>query len=205
SARNLGLELARGSLAAFLDSDDCWLPEKLELQARFMSEAGFRISQTEEIWIRHGKRVNPMRKHAKPGGWIFEKSLDLCLVSPSCVVMDMDLVREGYVFDADFSACEDYDLWLRISLKHPVGLVPRALTVRYGGRGDQLSGMITGQDLFRIYSLLKLEKTPDLDPGQRQSLERVLLKKAGVYIRGCLKRGRQEEAARIKNLLQGRI
>lgn len=205
AARNLGLSLARGKYAALLDSDDYWLPEKLEQQLRFMQEGGFRISQTQELWIRNGKRVNPMDKHQKPSGWIFEKSLELCLVSPSCVIMDMDLPARGYTFNEKLLACEDYDLWLRISLEYAFGLLPRALTVKTGGHSDQLSRKISGLDLFRIYSLLDLEKKAGLSADKRKLVKKVLLDKAMIYIKGCLKRARFEEALRIRELLQGSL
>ncbi len=205
SARNLGMKKASGQYIAFLDSDDYWLPEKLEHQLRFMLDGGFSISQTQEIWIRNGKRVNPMDKHEKPSGWIFEKSLELCLVSPSCVLMEKNLFHQGYLFNENLMACEDYDLWLRISLEYPVALLPGALTVKTGGHPDQLSGKIIGLDLFRIYSLLELEKNHRLSGDKKIMLQRVLLKKAGIYFRGCLKRGRQVEAMRVRELLEGRI
>lgn len=201
SARNLGISKASGKYTAFLDSDDYWLPTKLECQLGFMREGGFSISQTEEIWVRMGKRVNPMDKHQKPCGWIFEKSLELCLVSPSCVLMETDLIQRFY-FNESFIACEDYDLWLRISLEHPVALLPRALTIKTGGHPDQLSGKIIGLDLLRIYSLLDLKKNQQLSPDKKEILEKVLVKKAEIYFRGCLKRGRQEEASRVKKLLE---
>ena len=47
---------------------------------------GYEISQTEEIWIRNGRRVNQKAKYAKPEGWFFEQSLEMCLISPSCTM-----------------------------------------------------------------------------------------------------------------------
>ncbi len=205
AARNFGITMASGQYIALLDSDDYWLPKKLEFQIKFMREGGFRISQTNESWIRNGRRVNPRNKHQKPSGWIFEKSLELCLVSPSCVVMESELVHQGYIFNENLIACEDYDLWLRISLKYPIGLLPLELTVKTGGHADQLSRKIIGLDLFRIYSLLGLEKKNHMTPDKRSKLQEVLLRKAGIYFRGCIKRGRLEEASRIRDLLEGRL
>ena len=203
AARNFGISKASGQYLALLDSDDYWLPKKLEFQLKFMRKGGYKISQTGELWIRNGKRVNPGNKHQKPSGWIFEKSLELCLVSPSCVVMDMDLVHQGYVFNENLMACEDYDLWLRISLEYPVGLLPLDLTVRTGGHADQLSGKIIGLDLFRIYSLLGLDKNAGLSFDKKKMLRQVLLRKAGIYFKGCIKRGRVEEALRVRELIKG--
>ncbi|RQD60705.1 glycosyltransferase family 2 protein [Desulfonatronovibrio magnus] len=201
AARNTGLSISRGRYAAFLDSDDTWMPDKLGRHLNFMCESGFKISQTEEIWFRKGKRVNPMIKHHKPSGWIFERSLELCLVSPSCTIMNMDLVDQGFVFNEGLPACEDYDLWLRISLHYPFGLLPVPLTVRNGGRPDQLSSKIIGLDLYRIYSLLDIKKHGVLDYEADLALNSILKNKVRIYCQGCLKRGRVEEAMRVQELV----
>ena len=88
AARNNGIRKSRGELIALLDSDDAWDPQKVSCQVSFFEKTpDAMICQTEEIWIRNGKRVNPKIKHQKPSGMIFEPSLKLCLVSPSAVAL----------------------------------------------------------------------------------------------------------------------
>ncbi len=201
AARNLGLAASQGAYLALLDSDDEWLPEKLARQLAFMAEQELAISHTEEIWMRAGRRVNPGARHAKPSGNIFTACLKACVVSPSCILFTRELMERAGPFDPDLPACEDYDFWLRVSLLGPVGLLPEKLTIRHGGREDQLSRRIGNLDLYRVYALLKLLKNAVLTDTQREAAGTVLRGKSEVYLAGCRKRGRQDEAARIETLV----
>lgn len=200
AARNLGIAASGGRYVALLDSDDYWMPDKLEKQIRFMAESGFAICQTEEIWIRNGQRVNPRFKHAKPAGWFLERSLELCLISPSCVMFTRELWRELGPFDERLPACEDYSLWLRVGARHPVGLVPEALTVKTGGHADQLSRRIIGLDLYRIYAMIDLLRSMALGGEQRIMVEAALRERVRLYAQGCIKHGKDEEAVRVREL-----
>ncbi|MFW5997286.1 MAG: glycosyltransferase family 2 protein [Desulfovermiculus sp.] len=201
AARNAGILQAKGEYIALLDSDDVWEPSKLELQLSFTLQGGWNITQTEEIWIRNQHRVNPGRRHIKPSGWIFAPSLNMCLVSPSCVLIHRRCWDEVGLFDSRLLACEDYDLWLRCALRYPVGLVPRHLVTRYAGHADQLSGKIIGLDLYRIMSLSTLLSRSDLTAEQRHMTRMHLQSKGKRYIQGCLKRGKEEEAMRVQSMI----
>ena len=202
AARNAGIRHANGEYIALLDSDDLWDKKKLSVQMDFFIEnPDALICQTEEIWIRNGKRVNPKFKHKKPSGMIFEPSLHLCLVSPSAVMIKKILFDKKGLFDESLPACEDYDLWLRVSIDCPIYLTPEPYVIKKGGHDDQLSSA-PGLDKYRIMSLQKLLLCDTLSDVQRCLVIEVLKKKCIIYSNGCEKRGRIEEAAEIRQISQ---
>ncbi|MSQ47316.1 MAG: glycosyltransferase family 2 protein [Deltaproteobacteria bacterium] len=189
-ARNVGVARARGELIAFLDSDDLWQPDKLTHQvACFEQNPDVRICQTDEIWIRNGVRVNPHHKHRKTGEDIFARSLERCLVSPSAVMMRRALWEQVGGFDETLPACEDYDLWLRITARMPVHFIAMPLVVKRGGHADQLSRRFWGMDRFRVHALRKLLDSGVLSEEQRRLTVAVLREKCTILAHGAQKRG----------------
>ena len=195
AARNRGIQASRGDWIAFLDSDDEWLPEKLAHQnAALASTPTALLCHTDEVWIRNGTRVNPMKKHAKRGGDIFKDCLPLCCMSPSSVVVHRNVLEDVGCFDEALPACEDYDLWLRITSRYPVLFIDEPLVVKHGGHNDQLSRRYWGMDRFRIAALEKLLGSYSLNDTQRAEAARVCAEKIEIYRAGAKKRGRHDEA-----------
>lgn len=196
AARNAGIAQARAGLIAFLDSDDVWLPHKLQSQVSFFAANPAAMwQQTEEMWVRNGQRVNPKKRHQKRAGRIFQESLELCLISPSAVMLRREVLGEFGLFDEALPACEDYDLWLRILTKYPVCLDPNYGIVKHGGHADQLS-QNPGLDAYRIKALQKILHDFKLNANDEAALRRVLKQKCVIYAKGCQKRGRHDEATR---------
>jgi len=167
--------------------------------AFFDARPDARICQTQEIWIRNGRRVNPGRRHQKPAGDIFVPSLSLCLVSPSAVMLEKSLFEEMGGFDEALPACEDYDLWLRVSARWPVHLIDRPLVVKTGGHPDQLSAR-PGLDRYRIRAIDRILRTEPLSAERRRAARAVLTEKCRIYAAGCRKRGKIEDAAYYEGL-----
>ena len=134
---------------------------------------------------------------------IFKPSLELCLVSPSAVMMRKQLFDQKGTFNEAFPVCEDYDLWLRISHDTPVYLIDTRLTVKTGGHGDQLSAAHS-QDKYRIQSILNLIESNVLSSDQEQAALKVFKEKCRIFANGCIKRGRENEGAHYLKLAGGK-
>ena len=203
AARNTAIVQSDSKWIAFLDSDDYWHAEKLEKQikqTRLCPE--YQIHFTDEIWIRNGIRVNPKNKHRKREGWIFKPSLALCLMAPSTVMLQRELLERHGMFDDALPVCEDYDLWLRLTAYHPVVLLNEKMMTRHGGHSDQLSRKQWGIDRFRVQSLQKILSQENLRSGDRTAAIRMLRKKCEILIKGFRNRGNMKEIRVYQNIAQ---
>ena len=201
AARNLGAAHARGEYLAFLDSDDLFLPHKLELQAAALAhDPGAPLCHGNELWRRNGKELRQKKKHEKRGGRIFSHCLPMCRISPSASVIQRRCFEELGGFDEDIEIAEDYELWLRLTCRHRVSFVPRPVIIKRGGHPDQLSEKYGQIEKFRIEALRRVIARAPLDADQRAEARETLRTKCEIYALGCLKRGRPEEAARYRQL-----
>ena len=201
AARNLGINEAKGEFLSFLDSDDLWERNKLEKQIDFFDKnKEAKVCYTDEIWVRKGKRVNQMKKHAKYSGNIFEKSLPLCIISASSITIKKDVFARVGLFDESLIVCEDYDLWLRISNEYPVYFIPEKLIIKRGGHKDQLSKKYWGMDRFRIMVLEKLLSNGGLSLEQKNAALRELERKCEIFSKGCFKREKVEEGEKYASI-----
>lgn len=188
-ARNAGVQISKGEWICFLDSDDVWRKHKLSEQIRFHAEnPECVISQTEDTWIRNSVRVNKMNKNKTREGDIFKESLELCLISCSSVMIRRDIFEELNGFDEDLPTCEDYDLWLKITSKYPIGFVNKNLVTKFGGHNDQLSKKYEAMDRYRMQSLENLLQTKLLNNEQQQWAQNALETKRNIVLSGAQKR-----------------
>tara|TARA_B000000557_G_scaffold223248_1_gene192362 strand:+ start:180 stop:1016 length:837 start_codon:yes stop_codon:yes gene_type:complete len=199
-ARNQGIKMAKYDWLALLDSDDEWLPQKLERQIQLITDKSNSLfCHTNEIWIRNGIRVNQMKKHQKYGGYIFNKCLDICRISPSSSLFHKSVLDEVGNFDEKLKVCEDYDLWLRISAKYDILFLDEALIKKYGGHNDQLSKINGGIEQYRIIALENIMSSGMLKKRQFNKARDSLLKKYYIYEKGLKKREKIDELEKVKN------
>ena len=203
AARNNGIKHAKGDWIGLLDSDDEWTEKKLENQAdRLIKTPEYDFCHTNEIWIRNGVRVNQRKKHQKYGGYIFDKCLDICRISPSSTLFKKNILEHVGWFDTKLPVCEDYDLWLRITADYKILFVDEPLIIKYGGHTDQLSQSVEGIELFRIKSLENLLANTELSPQKRNLAITMIIKKLNIYLNGLIKRKKQTEAEQVEEKIK---
>jgi len=185
-ARNLGIKKAKYEWLAFLDSDDEWLESKLAEQIEFHQQnRDILMSYTDEIWIRDGVAMTIPKKFIKIAKDLFKENLSYCNIAPSSTMIHKKLLDKVGLFDENLEVCEDYDLWLRITLNHTVGLVNKKLIKKYAGHDNQLSFKHFAMDRFRVITLEKI--LPHANKKQKEIIKEELIKKYKLLLKGSVK------------------
>ena len=123
-SRNRALREAKGDWVAFLDSDDLWLPEKLEKQIAFMRDSGCNFSYTEYDTVNEdgeflGRRFSGPAHITRAGM--------RCYCWPGCLTVMYDRREVGLVQIADLKKHNDYAMWLKVIEKANCLLLPEVL------------------------------------------------------------------------------
>lgn len=155
-ARNTGIKAASGEYIAFLDSDDLFLPKKLEYQINYMVENDLYISHTDEFWYRKDRWVNQGKSNKRYGGYIFDKILDKCRISPSSLIVHKSVFDEAGYFNENLRVCEDYEISLRFALKYKIGYLEKKLIIKRAVEKNSLSAGIKHIEYIRYEILEKL-------------------------------------------------
>jgi glycosyltransferase involved in cell wall biosynthesis len=147
-ARNTGMAAARAEWIAFLDDDDIWLPQKLEIQLAAARAVGAGIVTCNFVQFDHRGDIVPSGLAPRPPGLSFAEALVLgnYVGGGSALIVKAAIARAVGGWDERISCC-DWDLWRRLSFDHEIHFVDQVL-VRYrrhaSNRGDDVALMLPG-------------------------------------------------------------
>ncbi|MGM0792394.1 MAG: glycosyltransferase family 2 protein [Bacillota bacterium] len=146
-ARNIGIELSKGDYIAFLDSDDIWLPQKLEIQIPLMVQRGAIWSHTSYETFVDGD-VNGQTKLKKTSmfnGDIYPEMLPSCNIATPCIVVKGDVIRNDTMlrFNPEMRYGQDSYLWLNLAIRYNILAIDESLTkVRVRGTNAALRARV---------------------------------------------------------------
>ena len=181
-SRNLGIRHSSGEFISFLDSDDLWLNFKLSLQLREMEKKYLMVCHTDEFWFKKDRFVNQGKKHKRYGGFILDKILDICRISPSSILIHRSVFEKTGLFDESMRACEDYELWLRMALYYEILYLDVKTVVKRSITDDQLSLNTPFMEQMRLDALTRFYKNfyKDIPDNSKIEIEREIKRKQQI-------------------------
>ena len=151
-ARNAALRRARGRWIAFLDSDDLWVPEKLERQIQFMIEKGYAFTYHEYSEI--DERSQPLNIEVSGKQRVSKFDMFSCCW-PGCLSVMYDKDKIGDIQIIPIAKNNDTAMWLKVIRKAPCHLLKENLA-QYRRRANSITPKPIWQRVWAHYPLFRV-------------------------------------------------
>jgi glycosyltransferase involved in cell wall biosynthesis len=166
SARNVGINAAKGKYIAFLDADDEWLPSKLSVQMMHMEENKSLIALYCKDYNLRGQAKTCT--HNLPE--LIEKSCEEIFIQPYNLTTSSFLVKSTVIrgvggFDEDLKTAEDIDLYLKVSLLGNIGELSESLCIKHEMEDSLGSILSSYEDNLNVISIFFRENVKHLPEG----------------------------------------
>ena len=194
SAKNAGISLSETEFIAFLDHDDLWVPDKLQLQMEHFNEnPQIGLVYAKYTSFRDGKelRTKPEKGYS---GWIFKELLSKSFIQTSTVVVKRECLDAVGPYDETFSLGDEYDMFLRIARKFQCGFVDKGLT-RYRVHDTNASNndFLFDNENLGVYKKIYNNFT-DLDGVEKKILRKRIARYSMKVAEGLYSQGKLEES-----------
>lgn len=190
-ARNFGIENAKGKYVAFLDSDDAWIPEKLEKQILALEKNPDKKACYSSFYL-CDEKLNPLeinRSERKSDALTDLILIGNVVATPSTVIAEKGLFEQVGGFDYELSQCADWEMWIRLATKTEFIYLNEPL-LKYRQHGSNMS---KNASLLEKDSILLMEKgftlpnlADEVKAKKKEAFAKVYMVLAGTYFRSGL-------------------